>query len=233
MEFLRGIVEGLASHWFIWLCSGGTAVTLAALKTFRPQWAPIVLYGLAGFVGVFTLFVMAEVQVRLSDLNRDITIINNKIPERSPEVTPETIEANIREWSNHLGFSTRREPDGDSYFLSYVLTLKNGFHVTVRKTNERENFLTFLGRLRVSATHKKAFEQLPARGQIQFVNNLGLELSRAKIGFSINMPESITIETGVPITSTLTEYSFLEKVSETDLAMVLARGVVREELGGN
>ena len=71
MEFLRGVLEGLVSYWVISLCTGGAVVTLAALRRYRPQWAPIVLYGFAGFVGVFTLFLLAEGQKSLLSGLRD------------------------------------------------------------------------------------------------------------------------------------------------------------------
>lgn len=137
----------------------------------------------------------------------------------------------VQQWSNRIGLNAQPNgPNGSDHF-SYTLTLGSGFPVTVRRSRDREGFLTFSSTLRLSSQHRTAFQSLPWDQQMRAKETLGADLAGQGVDFRPDLPNAIYLESSAPIGS-LSQAAFRQRVADMDAALGLARDAVVKQVGG-
>jgi hypothetical protein len=96
---------------------------------------------------------------------------------------------------------------------------------------EFDSYITLIAQLTLSPQHKAVLDQLKDEQKTQLFHKLLIEMSRAKALARITHPiQSISIFRRIPITSNLTEATFIEHIDEVSLAHTLANETIVLEL---
>ncbi len=138
---------------------------------------------------------------------------------------PANIEASLRQWLDNFQLASQRVDDSQSDF-TLLVTLGNKTPIYVRHLRKLDRYLTLQSLLTLSAEDKSAFEKLPVDQMELIIQQVHLEIARAKIGCVIDLPlKSLTLSRRVPITD-LTEAVLMEHIDEVDFGVNIARDVV-------
>jgi len=180
---------------------------LALLKKKFPQWFPIALWGLIG-CGLVAVIVVAFVLL-------------TRIPRPAPEITATNVETNIRTWLDSFHLSSKKMDDPQSLF-ALVVTLDNGTRMVIARPKLLDRYIVLQSSITISQEDKAIFDGLPLEERAIFAARLSAELSRTGMGFTMDLAQNnITLTRRVPITSNLTEGTFMENFDEMDSAKIL------------
>jgi hypothetical protein len=135
----------------------------------------------------------------------------------------EEIADTIGKWLNRFHLQVQKE-DREGTHFSFVVRGQDGVPVTVmRLGKEREQFITFLGRVFISAGDQVRLKALSDQQRERFYREITIELARQKTSAAVEISQ-ITIETRIPLTE-LTEAKLLDRLDEVNYAvkMVIAK----------
>ena len=165
------------------------------------------------------------------------------------KITPENLELNIRKWSDDLGFSVARLQPGAlpqpmEIYFGLAITLSNGNPILVYRAREKSAFLQLVCPLALSPEHLQAMAKLRPDQQEAVNQEIQLELSKTKVGFSVTtskaaapqasgsppigggqilLQQMVILSKGVPISGDLNEATFASDLDEMDDAITLTR----------
>lgn len=211
----HGLVTNLGSEFIIF--GGGLLLTILRVK--KPNIAVPVLYGVATIallsiiVFVFTgRFIFSTEQ---------------------PQTNTENVESNIRTWLDDFGLTVQKQDIQNSYF-TLLVTMHGGDHVFILRPKDHDRFIGFQGNVQAAPEHVAIINKLSKKDADLLVDEVGLELSRSKISYSIGGEpfKIVTIQRLVPITASLTESSFIQYLDETESGMNLVIASVNLALAG-
>jgi hypothetical protein len=99
----------------------------------------------------------------------------------------------------------------------------------VGRPKQRDKYLQFQGNMTVAPEHDAILKSLSPPQLEHVVDEIQLEMTRAKVGFTfINGPvRGIAVSKAVPITGSLSEDSFIASLDQIDGEMLLAREAIR------
>lgn len=209
----RPITQGvISSAIYAALIFGGGAV-LAYLKLAHPAWFTAGLWGLVGSA-LITFIVVAFV-------------IWRRLPKLPPEITPENVEAKIREWLDSFRFSIKREVNPEAIF-ALVTAPENGLPVVIARPKTFDRYIVIEASVTISPEDRILFDRLSEEEQGIFAARLSVELSRNTMGFVMDLRTSsvISLQRRLPITSDLTESTFMAAVDEVGNARLRTLRVV-------
>ena len=135
-------------------------------------------------------------------------------------ITPEKIESKIRQWVDAFNLGIKKLSDPALHF-GLEIRLQNNQPLNIFRMKEHPHYLTFVVRIKLSPEHKAGYEALADPQQKEIINEVALELARAKITSAINLADTSEIERLLPITNALNEAGFINTIQEMALAMVL------------
>jgi hypothetical protein len=185
------------------LCS----FAIARLKKQNSTWVQPIFYGLAGFLLVCGVVV-------------GLRFLLTPPPATAELITPENFQAHLRDWLLGFRLPIQQKQDQNSYFM-YEVGMLSGNHVLVTRTRDNDRYLTFAGRVGLSAEHLGLLRRLSQRQYADATGQIYLELVRARITFVGNVDqksraiEQISISRSLPITN-LTEDVFGHYLDDID-----------------
>jgi hypothetical protein len=185
-------------------------ILLGWLKAKRPTWAPPFLYGLVGATLILGILVGFKVLHALS--------LQPSLVEQGKE------ELVIRQWLDNFHFSATKVNDPESS-LALLVGFRNGTQVAVRRLKMLDHYITIQGVYNISPTDMASLRKLSANKRLQVQEQLILEATRQKIGFTYQGDpiQSITLETKIPITPNLNESSFINGLDNVDISPIALR----------
>jgi hypothetical protein len=210
--------QGLLTNWLAHLgisflpVLGILAVLLVFLKLKAPAWADPIWYGL----GAFTFLVVSLYALKAMDT----------LPPKVPQITFDNVEVTVKTWLEHFGLGIQKTSTADAIF-TYKITLKNGTPVVIARTKELDNYITLQANLEVSPEHRVLLEKMKNEQITQLIHEVILELARSKIEGWLVLPlQNVVLSRRVPITSNLTEDTFMERLQDIHFALNAARETI-------
>jgi hypothetical protein len=216
VDTILSILQNIFANWIydVLFLAGGGAL-LGYLKAKKLDFTPIVLYVMAGVTCVaIVLFTLTGRPLLSRPLQQS---------------TPDNVEANIKAWSDDLGFAVAKAqavPPGASFAL--LVTLASGNPIVVARINQMPNYVQLSCGLVLSPEHHAAMAKL-SKGQADAVKQeVILELALSRMGYTTmeqqgnSQLQSIVLSKSIPIAD-LAEPGFLGYMNEMDSAVSLAR----------
>jgi hypothetical protein len=212
-SFFQGLAQNLVSAILV---LGGGAV-IAVLKATNSHWTGPVLYGFLGMAALSMLI--------FSLTGRPI------LSRKQPQTNLENIEANIRAWLDYFELAVQKQSDPQLHFV-YLVTCRSGVGVFVARPKSHGRYLAVISNLEVSKEHQEVLAALPKEKSGRILEETMLELARTGGGYNVaTLPDGtmskITIQLSVPITSSLTEDSFVQVLAKVESNTHVAREAVR------
>jgi hypothetical protein len=208
------IWQAFLAHWISELLILGSTALLAVLKERNSKWAGVFAYGFAGFAFMSIIV---------------FTFTGHAIfSTETPHTTSENVESNVRVWADKFSLGIQKQAD-DKFSFVYAISLPTGRGVLVGRPKQREGYLQFQGNTALSPEHEAALKKLSPSQLERISDEISLEMARSKVGFAaIGVPfKGLVVSKAVPITSSLTEDSFVATLDEIDSDMLLAREAIR------
>jgi hypothetical protein len=219
----RAILQSLLSRaaWEVLLIIGGGTI-IAAIKAKWPDYAPRILYGIAGATCIAVLL---------------FTLSGRAILSNPPtETTFDNIESNLRTWCDNFGLAVQKQPENADLYFSYLVSPYPNSHILVSRTKQHGQFLSFRQRLTLPPDDYSALARLSKEQHESVINQMSLELARARVGFwsfkddkdKANTNEFLMdIEDLVPITSSFTDYTLMKELLDVESFGVAASDAAR------
>jgi hypothetical protein len=213
------VLNWLQDHTLGLLFSGAIGTGFAFLKKTQKAWVQPTFYGLGAFASVFAIVV-------------GINVLNSPMLKPPDAITLENVEDHVRQWLDEYDLGVQRQKS-DAAFFSFLVTLLDGYPIEITRTHDKPHYLILQGTIRVSPEHAAIIDKLPRDKAIKVMDELSLELARAKSSFRITTktdpwkPEAITIYKGVIITPNLTADDLIRDIDEVDSNMIVASAAIR------
>lgn len=205
--------------------AGGAAV-LGYLRKKAPENAPVVAYALFGAACIAILIFVITGRSLISKQPLD-------------EVTGDNLEDHIKTWADHLALSLERQPPSEGKFFDYIARIHNADPVEICRVKEKPGYLQFIASIALGPQHQTVLAKMSKKESIKFVDELGLELSRVKMGSSIafasdpkggNLTQITTIlQKAIPV-SNLNEGYFSQNFDEVTNAIAEVRAITNLEM---
>ena len=203
---VRPVSENIVASilYALLILAGGTV--LAVLKSIAPNLFSYVLWGLVG--SALTAVIVAA------------WIIFKRIPKLPPETTPENIEANIRRWLDSFQLSVKKVDDENAIF-TLVATTDSDMKIAITRLKAFDRYVLLQSAINIAPEDKVRFDALSLDERGRFAASLTVELARSGLGFQMKLDQNIiTLDRRVPITSGLTEVSFMEALDHLDRSKI-------------
>jgi hypothetical protein len=206
----NSLLDGLLAHGLYDLLILAGGIALGVLKKRNAKWAAIIAYGLGGCTLVAILIFTFTGHAILSM--------------QQPETTAANVETNIRAWADNINLGVTKEQPGQDYDFLYLITLRSGGTVLVGRAKRRESYIQFQANVTVSKDHRDLLAKLSKDQQDRVVQETALELARFRVGYGMAGPplSGVLLTKAVPITTGLTEATFIGYLDEMDDAIELS-----------
>src|SRR5579859_886880 len=162
--------------WEILLVIGG-ATLLGYVKSKVPDHAPTIAYAVFGATCVAILL--------FTITGRGI------ISKRPPEVTAENIEENIKKWTENNGLSIAKVSSsvlaGQNADFGFMVTLDSKNQILVFRGKEKSSFIQIQSQLMLSPEHLAILNKLTKEQADDAIEEVTLEMNRARIGYIMQM----------------------------------------------
>jgi hypothetical protein len=204
--------------WYFLILLGGVVLTF--LKKRGSAWFAPALYGLVGcsLVAVIVYSVVA---------------LNNIPPKKSPPVSPDNVEANIRTWLDRFGLSVAKGPDESDTIFSLFVTLRNGVGITIWRPKSLDRYVVLATLVSIKPSDQDVVNQLSPEETARFTARIRAEMARVKLIYTAESPlRTITLQKRIPITDNLTEDVFMQAIDEVNSAALLVLETMDLELIG-
>lgn len=160
-----------------------------------------------------------------------LAVIAKSAPLSATATTVDNIEANIRHWVDTFHLSIQRVADDPASYFAYNVSSRYGRTTTIIRSRQLERYLLMQNSVSVGPEHLRQLTALPQPQAILLVRDLSIEMARFKIGFEYNIPLTVVvIKKTLPITTDLTEASFVQAFDEMESAQVLLLNLIPREL---
>ena len=200
--------QGILSNWLYDLIvpACGGLMILARARQWR--YSSPVLYGLA------TAALMAAILYTVG-------AHHILVEDQASKTNPQNVQERVRLWIDNFGLTNQSIPDPQAYFR-YMVTLANGNQLVIGRYRAKEQYLVIDSAIRATEPEKEFLKKLPKNRVDRLQAEMIEEAARAKIGFqNLTVPyENANLEKRVPITSDLTEASFMASIDELDSAVI-------------
>ena len=230
MDWLwQALVSSLT--WEIILVLGGAAL-LGYLKRKVPENAATIAYGVFGATCVAILL---------------FTITGHSLLSKRPaEVTAENLEENVKKWAENSGLSVAKIPAsaaGQEVYFGFLITLNSKNQIGVFRGKEKPGFIQIQCPLVLSPEHLTMLNTLSKEQADDAIEEVTLEMNRARIGF-IMQTQSMPLTTGGQMATTrpttfgqtilltkplaiteANEVSFLDRLDGIDSDIGIVRGI--------
>jgi hypothetical protein len=213
--------QGLVSNgvWELVIFAAGIAV--AILRKRDSKWVGPLLYGIVTVASLAVIWFTFTGRSLFSTAH-------------SAEVTPENVEENLKTWADHLAMSLERQAPSDTKFFAYIGRAGGPRDpVEISRVKEKPGYLQLNATISLSPEHQAALSKLSKQDSTKFINELGLEMARLKMGASLGIAANIkrepiqltvALQKAVPI-SNLNEGYFAERFDEMTGAMAQVRAI--------
>lgn len=206
--------------WFfgnlIWdfVLAAVVAAVVTWLKSKQSKWATPVLYGISSFAAIL---VISFVLVGHGLLSRE-----------QPQTNMENIEENLKAWTNTYSMGIQKQSD-DKFFFTYKVTLQNGTLVWVGRPKDKNKYLNFQSVIMLSPEHNALAEKLTQQQLERVTDYINVEMAKSGMGFAfVRLPSrGMFIARGVPISSNLTETTFIDTLDEMDRGVLLCKETLK------
>lgn len=209
--------EQFASFVFQWIMGGILAllvgVVLARLRSVNSAWAPILLYGLAGTVGVVLIVAGAQIATFLWRLRP------------STEITSDNAPLITRQWLDDAGLNLaiRRRDAPEAVFVLDITM--NGRNMTLSQPRNRLSYLMLGTNINIAQEVRTNLTNVPRRELMEMLRSLHAQLGFLGIQYrNLGPPfEGIFLMIAVPITSDLDKYELVRAINRLDIGIALTR----------
>ena len=97
----------------------------------------------------------------------------------------------------------------------------------VTRPKDFPHYIVLQASLELGAEHQALLAKLTEDQVVELVEELRVEMSRSKIGYSIDLPlKKVTLVRRIPITDDLTEDAFIQRIDEVQSDLMLARDTI-------
>ena len=146
-----------------------------------------------------------------------------------PQITPENVETNIRAWLDAFGLSAKKLQD-PAFVFGFEVRASNLPLLVVRE-KRFDRYITIQAVLRVAPEHQAMMAKLTKEQQDQLVGAILIEAAKARAGVVFDRKDNtIAVSKRVPITGGLTEYEFIGRMDEVQLATMVANETLLSRL---
>jgi len=135
-------------------------------------------------------------------------------------ITFQNVESHVREWLDAFGLGIRRLSDPTCHF-AFEVTPSTGIPLGVTRTREHDHYITIMTRIAIGASHRAWYDQLSQSKKDQFLRELRLEASKAKIAFVSDPALNLIIEKRLPITNAFTEADLIDGIGEVNFSAII------------
>ena len=206
---LAWLWQGIITNWMFWAIMGIAGLVGGFLKSRGGKWWPIVYNGLlsAGLVGL--IIFTGNLQIKLSMEEKAKTTISN-------------IDNKTRSWLDKFQIVTQNQPGDDVYFR-YIATMRNNLKVNICRLKKHDSALIFYASL---VTDQKEIDKFSQTEQYRIKQQIGIEMSKLRLGFNIENLSKVGIEKAVPITPNLTETEFMAEIQSMTAGLLIVQSII-------
>ena len=212
---MEWVWQGLLTNWLAAAGIGIGALIVAYLKKNHPEWAAVALYGLSA-LSLLTVSLWAFKSISI-------------LPKEIPQVTPNNVEEHIGKWLDRYELGRRKTSHPDTYF-TYEITLRNGTPIILtRPKSEHGDYINLQAGLEVTPEQKAVLARVKSGQRDQLLHEFYLEMARTRVNGWLVPPdkiEKIVLSRRFPITSSLTEESFIGRIDEISFAMNIVHATI-------
>lgn len=216
---IPGIIENLVAEGIVAALVGGGV--LVWLRKRASPWLVPICWGLGGFFVILGCF-------------GALRIIATPLPHQIDAITTENVEAHLVQWIDAFHFSRQKLPDASDRYFTYVVTTESGGRTSVIRSRLApfDHYLIMQTGITVDQENATRLHELSQRNSDLLIRDLRIEMARFKIGFmNIQLPlTTITLEKQLPITTDISEASFVQALDDVDSARVLLASVITKDL---
>ena len=147
------------------------------------------------------------------------------------DVNEQNIESKVREWLDAFNLGTRLIPNNKAYFdFEVSAEPSNPLQMSIVRSHDHPHYLTILTTGVLTDDDKSVYNKLSESQKTEFQLELGAEFSKARISAIVDPSLlSVTVFRRVPITTSLTEATFIEQAREVEFATIAVNDTI--ELG--
>jgi len=150
-----------------------------------------------------------------------------------PSVTTENIESKVREWLDAFNLGSQKVPDEKAYFNFEAYVSGSGLApISIARMKDRPRYLTLASHISLSDSDQAFFNKFSETQKTEFLLELRLALVTAKVVAILDRSSGVlstTVIRRLPITSDLSEATFIQQIEETSFAATIVNDTV--ELG--
>lgn len=203
---------------FLGVTAVGAAV-IAYLSVRRSRWMVAVLAA--------TLFVTCAVVIKTS-------LVLVRYSTSHPQTEVGDLQNQIEKWARKYRLGLRRDDNEETLFRYRVTRVAMGQPEELIVERPKGDFSDFLdvrseGPLRGNLL--KNYETLNEQDRNLLADEISVELARANMEYSVNLPKRIMIQKALPITADLSEFNFLQAMQDVFAAQRLASVVLQRRIG--
>lgn len=188
----------------VWSSLAGVA--MIALNRLGPSWTHSIIYGLLTSLLVFLILLTWRVLKIL--------------PPSSDRTTADNIEMKLRSWLDRTQLTVQNSPTPETLFR-LIVTTDAGRKVIVGRPKEgKPDYLHFRAEITTTEADRKELGLLSEGERNQLMNELKLELARARVGYSgLTSLDGLVIFKSIPITHSLGEHEVILSIWEMEAVL--------------
>ncbi|MBS1824530.1 MAG: DUF2299 family protein [Acidobacteria bacterium] len=137
--------------------------------------------------------------------------------------TVSNVESRIGEWLDAFHLGRRKLQPTDDAIFHIEITMHNNARVEVLRTKDLEKYIILRRIVAVGDSHRKIWAAISEKERTRIALETLNEVSRLKMGYAMQWPTLFSVNKRLPITSSLTESSFIEALDEVEAASEIAR----------
>lgn len=213
----HSVWQGVISNGIYALFILGGGIVLAVLKKKDSRWFKPATWGLIG-AGLAAVIVVAFVAL-------------TRMPKPLPGITPDNVEASLRTWLDNFELSSKKIDDPQSIF-ALVITLDNGTHLVASRPKTLDRYLLFSSSVSFGQEDNALLARMPKEESDQLKLRISAELVKARVEYSMDALNTITILRRIPITENVTEDTVMHTVDAINFDKLLVLQTIYLTLHG-
>lgn len=208
-------VQGLITNIVATILVAGAGVVIAVIAKTATGWLAPVLYGLAGSA-LLSVIILALMGIA-------------RLPRARRTTNTENVESLVRLWLDNFRFGVRNDPVQEALFR-LIVTTDGGTRIIVgRPRGDLSGYVIIRSEIVFGAEDQRIIAALPTEQVNRTMEEIRLELARAKVGYSgLAQPlGTVALFKRIPIGDALTEDSLIARIEEIEAAFLSMAAIAR------
>ncbi|MGD0275198.1 MAG: hypothetical protein ABSB79_03915 [Syntrophales bacterium] len=157
----------------------------------------------------------------------DKKIISNTITKDERIIASDELQNTLEGWLSHSGytFTQKIDPEYDFYMVVTVPSREKDIGIGRLKTHPQN--ISIESRIIICAEYQERIKKL----SLTQLRNIRIEIDRLRLDYyKINLPNDILLIKRVPITSSLTEDTFIKSITELEVGVDLVMNTMLRDI---